>query len=82
VAGAAIESRPRPPRSATSPRAGRSFHFAVDDEGVDLDTVRPTSSVRIIDNHFVTVAERVQVTIRKSGYGFHVEGCGEWRPAH
>lgn len=35
----------------------------------------------IIDNNFINSAKRVQVTIRKSDYGFHAKGCGEWRPA-
>lgn len=35
----------------------------------------------IIDNNFILSARRVQVTIRSTDYGFHADGCGEWRPA-
>lgn len=41
---------------------------------------RQDANGEIIDNNFVAAAKRVQVTVRKSDYGFHAVGCGQWRP--
>jgi hypothetical protein len=42
---------------------------------------RTSSSGRILDNSFVTVAKKITVTIRSSDGFFTSRGCGTWVPA-
>lgn len=52
--------------------------YVIDGEIKNCYWERLDSSGNIIANNFLSLAQRVEVTIDASDYSFHTEGCGRW----